>query len=193
MKKRKVSPSVALTDMQIVARRANAAKASEGRRRAAAARRDGKVDARPPSTPARPRAKVSASVEAYEVSRARREAANALVAELEAKKMQGELVPLAEVRAEVVQRYTLARTKLLAVPARVRQRAPHLAGADVRLVEDLIREALEEIADGGDAPARAYAACSEALLVAVADWPDDTRRGAMKHLAGRMLDGLPGR
>lgn len=81
-------------------------------------------------------------------ARMRHETARASVSELELRRLQGELVPLSEVRAEVAARYTVVRTRLLGVPARVKQRAPHLAAADVRLIDDFIREALEELADG---------------------------------------------
>lgn len=89
------------------------------------------------------------------LAKARHEGARAAVAELQLRRLQGELVPLAEIRAEVTQRYTIVRTRLLGVAARVKQRAPHLAAADVALIDDLVREALEEIADGAAASAGA--------------------------------------
>jgi phage terminase Nu1 subunit (DNA packaging protein) len=131
-----VKKHTTISSKQRAARQKNAAKATAGRLRAAAERRAaaaGKI--------------AEAGIPPIEVSEARREAARAVVAELEARRRNSELVSLAEIRAEVTQRYALVRTRLLAVPARVRQRAPHLAAADVRLFEDLIREALEELAD----------------------------------------------
>lgn len=86
----------------------------------------------------------------YNESRARREAALADMAELEVAERRGELVPVAEARADVVARFTLVRTRLLGVPARAAQRLPHLAGEVVPVVDALVREALEELALDGD-------------------------------------------
>lgn len=89
----------------------------------------------------------------YNESRARREAALADMAELEVAERRGHLVPIDEARAEVQERYTLVRTRLLGVPSRVAQRLPHLAGEVVPVLDNLLREALEELAADGDAGA----------------------------------------
>lgn len=86
----------------------------------------------------------------YNESRARREAALADMAELEVAERRGELVPVAEARADVIARFTLVRTRLLGVPARAAQRLPHLAGEVVPVIDALVREALEELALDGD-------------------------------------------
>lgn len=90
--------------------------------------------------PARPR------VPDYNESRARREAALADMAEIEVAERRGDLVPVDEARAEVLERYTLVRTRLLGVPSRVAQRLPHLAAEVVPVLDELLREALEELA-----------------------------------------------
>jgi len=89
---------------------------------------------------------------ALAAARVRHETARAAIAEMEQRRLEGELVPLDEIRAEVVQRYTTVRTRLLGVPSRLKQRAPHLSATDVRMVDDLIREVLEELADGAAEP-----------------------------------------
>jgi phage terminase Nu1 subunit (DNA packaging protein) len=61
---------------------------------------------------------------------------------------RGELIPAADARAQVIDRYTVVKTKILGVPSRVAQRLPHVAPVDVRVIEDLLREALQELADG---------------------------------------------
>lgn len=66
---------------------------------------------------------------------------------LELEVRRGELIPVDEARATVIDAYTIVRTKLLGVPARCGQRMPELSTEDVALIEDLIREALEELAD----------------------------------------------
>ena len=85
-----------------------------------------------------------------EAAAARREAALADVAELDAGERKGELVSVAEARADVIEMLSVARTKLLGVPARMAQRLPHLAGEVVPVIDGLMREALEELADALD-------------------------------------------
>lgn len=89
-----------------------------------------------------------------EAAAARRESAMADIAELEAAQKKGELVPIAEARADVIERFTVVKTKILGVPTRIAQRLPHLASEVVPIVEELLRESLEELAadvDDGDA------------------------------------------
>jgi hypothetical protein len=87
----------------------------------------------------------------YNESRARRESALADMAEIEVAERRGELVPVDEARADVVSRFTVVRTRLLGVPSRVAQRLPHLAGEVVPVLDELLREALEELAVDGSA------------------------------------------
>lgn len=70
------------------------------------------------------------------------------VDELDLTKRRGELIEVDEARAHVIERYTTVKTRLLGVPSRAVQRAPELA-PHVLIIEELIREALEELADGG--------------------------------------------
>jgi hypothetical protein len=112
----------------------------------------------PDPRPRSPRASVPAAdpssrgpVPDYNESRARRESALADMAEIEVAERRGELVPVAEARADVVSRFTVVRTRLLGVPSRVAQRLPHLAGEVVPVLDELLREALEELAIDGDA------------------------------------------
>lgn len=46
----------------------------------------------------------------------------------------------------MIAKFVVVRTKLLGVPSRLRQRCPHLSRDDTNAVDDLIREALEELA-----------------------------------------------
>jgi hypothetical protein len=115
----------------------------------------------PPPPPDRPRlAPVSApaldDVPDYNESRARREAAaarkevaHADIAEMDRDERRGELVSVAEARADVIDRFAIVRTRLLGIPSRVAQRMPHVAGEVVPVLDDLLREALEELADEG--------------------------------------------
>jgi hypothetical protein len=94
-----------------------------------------------------------------EAALARKEAALADMAEIEVQVKRGQLVPVDEARVDVIDRFTVAKTKILGVATRVKQRMPHISGDDIRLIDDLLREALEELADaGGDGEATHVAA-----------------------------------
>lgn len=83
-----------------------------------------------------------------EAAAARREAALADMAELDRDERKGELVSVDEARADVIDKFAIVRTRLLGVPSRVAQRMPHLAAEVVPIVDDLVREALEELSTG---------------------------------------------
>ncbi len=80
------------------------------------------------------------------VSAARREAAEAALAEIELAEKRTELVPAKDVEARLVNEHTRAKTKLLGVPSRARQQDPTLTPEHLALFEALIREALEDLA-----------------------------------------------
>jgi hypothetical protein len=81
-------------------------------------------------------------------ARARREMALARIAEIELEDLEGELIPVAEARADIINKFAIVRTRLLAVPSKLAQQLPSEKRdlALIRLVEDLIREGLEELA-----------------------------------------------
>jgi phage terminase Nu1 subunit (DNA packaging protein) len=83
-------------------------------------------------------------------SRARREAAEAALAEIELAEKRGELVLAKDVESKLVNVFAHCKTKLLAVPSRVRQRDPALTGPQVELIEAAIREALDDLAGGAE-------------------------------------------
>lgn len=74
----------------------------------------------------------------------------AQLAELDFNERSGKLVPAEEVAARWVELITISKTKLLAVPAKAKARLPKLTAADVRVLDQLIREALEELGQGDD-------------------------------------------
>lgn len=84
----------------------------------------------------------------YRSARVRREAALAEIAELELAERKGRVAPIEELEQRMVRAFTIVRTHLLGIPSRIRQRLPHIAAEDVREIDDLIREALTELADG---------------------------------------------
>ncbi len=81
-------------------------------------------------------------------ARARRETALAGLAELELAKQRGEVVLVRGVEAKIVDVFTHCKTRLLGLPSRARQQLPHLTVADVATLDDLVHQALEELADG---------------------------------------------
>lgn len=86
-----------------------------------------------------------------EGSAARREAAQADLAEIELAKRRGQLIDAEDARADVIAAFSLVKTRLLGVPSLLAQRFPHLAVEVTPVLDELIREALEELsARGGD-------------------------------------------
>ena len=79
-------------------------------------------------------------------SRARREAAEAALAELELAEKRRELVLAKDVESKLVNVIAHCKTKLLGVSPRARQRDPSLTGPQIELFENLIREALDDLA-----------------------------------------------
>jgi hypothetical protein len=101
-----------------------------------------------PATPAAPL--VSASPEKmpdYNESRARSEFEKANLLELERKTKEGLLLKREDVDRAWGDAVAIAKTKLLAVPTRARQRIPHLTLDEIEELTQLIREALQEVAD----------------------------------------------
>lgn len=84
----------------------------------------------------------------YQESRARREAAEAGLAELELAQEQGKLLPALDVEARLVKVFTESKNKLRGVPSRARQQDPALTVAQLALFGTLIDEALEGLSRG---------------------------------------------
>jgi len=63
-----------------------------------------------------------------------------------------QLVPARAIEIRFSTRVVTARTKLLGLPSRMKQRCPHLTAADLQVLDELIREALEELADDAHPP-----------------------------------------
>lgn len=84
---------------------------------------------------------------AFSKARARREFFLAQDAELEFKRKQGKLVDADEVAHLMARMNTEARTKLLAIPSKLKSRIPHLTAEDVKDADALVREVLESLAD----------------------------------------------
>lgn len=83
--------------------------------------------------------------------KARKQKADADIAEMEAAKMRGELIPASAVESEWVKVAHVVRTKILGLPVALRQRVPHLSADDQAVLEALAREICQELADQADA------------------------------------------
>jgi len=80
-------------------------------------------------------------------ARAVREAYEAKMTELKYKRAVGELVRADEVLAGWSTIITMARTKLLGVPSKAKLRIPELTTAQVGILDELIREALDDLSE----------------------------------------------
>lgn len=69
--------------------------------------------------------------------------------ELEYQARAQELVPAKDVSDRLTGIFTRCRTKLLGIPAKLKTALPQLSHQEVSLIDGLVREALEELADGG--------------------------------------------
>lgn len=79
-------------------------------------------------------------------SRAAKEAYAAKLAQLEYETKIGKLVPVEQVKDIWFKIITESKTKILALPAKIKSQIPHLTGEEVLLMEGMAREALEELA-----------------------------------------------
>lgn len=79
--------------------------------------------------------------------RARLAKEQADVMALKAAKERGELVPAAEVAAKWKAILTALRSRFLGIPSRVRSQIPNLSRVEVDLIDDEIRDALEELSN----------------------------------------------
>ncbi len=61
---------------------------------------------------------------------------------------RGAVVDAEQIKLEMTNMITAAKSKMLAVPSKARGRLAHLTVGDVEFLENLISEALEELATG---------------------------------------------
>ena len=100
-----------------------------------------------------PQGRITRTVESipeYEESRARTEHLKAELLELERKQKESLLVPAAEIEAKWVEIVTQARTKMLGIPTKAKQRIPDLDSDAMSVLEDIVRETLEDLAESVD-------------------------------------------
>jgi phage terminase Nu1 subunit (DNA packaging protein) len=84
----------------------------------------------------------------YNESRARTEWLKAELMELERAEKEGELVRADEVSKAWGDLVAITRTKMMAVPSKAKQRIPEIPADAFVALEEIVREALEDLADG---------------------------------------------
>lgn len=84
----------------------------------------------------------------YAAARAARERANAKRAQLEVEALQGRLVDHAAVTEAWEKIIGTSRTKVLALPSKIRTRIPKLTASEVSVIEGIVRDTLDELAQG---------------------------------------------
>jgi phage terminase Nu1 subunit (DNA packaging protein) len=94
--------------------------------------------------------KTNEAIPDYDESRARTEHLKAELLELERKQKEGVLIAAAEVEAKWVEIIVMARTKILGIPTKAKQRIPDLDVDAIGVLDDIVRETLEELANEGD-------------------------------------------
>jgi excisionase family DNA binding protein len=90
--------------------------------------------------------KTNEAIPDYDESRARTEHLKAELLELERKQKEGLLVPAADVEAKWVEIVVLARTKIMGIPTKAKQRIPDLDVDAIGVLDEIVRETLEDLA-----------------------------------------------
>jgi len=90
--------------------------------------------------------KTQESIPDYEESRARTEHLKAELLELDRQQKEGLLVKAEDIALEWSEIITRARTKLLGIPTKAKQRIPDLDTDAIGVLDDIVREALEDLA-----------------------------------------------
>ena len=91
-------------------------------------------------------ARTEDEVPEYNESRARTEFLKAELLELDRKQKEKSLVKADEIESKWVEIITIARTKILGIPTKAKQRIPDLDTDAITLLDDIVRETLEDVA-----------------------------------------------
>ena len=82
----------------------------------------------------------------FNTSRSKREAMMARLAEIDVEEREKVLVSAAAVKSSWAQIISLARTKVLGIPSKAKQRIPDFDTSAMTCLEDIVRESLEDLA-----------------------------------------------
>ena len=81
----------------------------------------------------------------FNTSRSKREAMMARLAEIDVEEREKVLVPSADVESQWVQLVTIAKTKVLGIPTKAKQRIPDLDKNAMSLLDEIVLETLEDL------------------------------------------------
>jgi hypothetical protein len=81
------------------------------------------------------------------VSRMRIAAHEAELARIKVEKEMGKLIPVEDIEKQWIKLATTTKTKVLGIPSKARQRIPELTDSQYAVLEQITREALEEISE----------------------------------------------
>jgi phage terminase Nu1 subunit (DNA packaging protein) len=95
-----------------------------------------------------PRRPSTEEVPDYNESRARTEFLKAELLELERAEKEKRLVDAVEISQKWGEVVAIARTKILGIPSKAKQRIPDFPEDAFVILEDIVRESLEDLADG---------------------------------------------
>jgi excisionase family DNA binding protein len=84
----------------------------------------------------------------YDESRARTEHLKAELLEIDRQQKQGKLVAAVDVESKWLEIVTMARSKMLGIPSKAKQRIPDLDANAMKALEDIVRETLEDLSEG---------------------------------------------
>ena len=94
----------------------------------------------------KPKEKEGEEIPSFNESRAKREAMMARLAEIDVEEREKLLVPSEEVKNAWIQLVTIAKTKVLGIPTKAKQRIPDLDKGAMALLDEIVRETLEDLA-----------------------------------------------
>ncbi|NBQ49977.1 MAG: hypothetical protein EBV86_06560 [Marivivens sp.] len=106
------------------------------------------VNSRVPKPEAKTVVRTAEDLPDYNESRARTEWLKAELMELERAEKEGELVRADEVAKAWGDLIAITRTKMMAVPSKAKQRIPEIPADAFVALEEIVREALEDLANG---------------------------------------------
>lgn len=92
-------------------------------------------------------AQTTESIPDYDESRARTEHLKAELLELDRKQKESLLVRTEDVQHKWIEIVTIARTKAMGIPTKAKQRIPDLDAEQISILEDIVRETLEELSE----------------------------------------------
>lgn len=104
-----------------------------------------RAEAQPPSSASSDLARTAEHIPDYEESRARTEHLKAELLELDRKQKEQILVKAEDIESKWVEIITLARTKILGIPTKAKQRIPDLDTDAITVLDCIVREALEDL------------------------------------------------